>query len=656
MTEEKTRLISEEKGDILKPNFNVEDLRKMVKKNGLEKLKAFIMCSEDVAKDKSKKKSKEKTISISDFNDFDYLNFALILMVIDDGGIITQGHYRGESLIPKKIGCSSKPIDKTGKQELLKILFNKFCDTYKFKDINSYICREVGNELNKAEEELNKIDSPIKLLTLLEIINFFLEYNDPRFNFSEIIGLKLITKFNKNYFNNIEENFKKRCLDLMTQILKDCLNNNVYKLEKDELLCFLDFIVHNLCFINEKKSNDIKYFSDIQNLTSNIINYFFNVSDFNVEFNNNFFTKLNEILLRIENPKINFGDINARFNDAKDNEKKIIFILPFLIYMNILSSDKTKKNYIIDLLIKDGNIIYLRDICKKCLELNIEEIKDPKYKFFYNNQFKNFKDNVIENYVGDIINFINYCCLNNFGKNCYAIDLFLQNFWNPKRTDGDNFTLYKLFEGNEEHFRNFIACIDFAETTTAKKEFCSLEKAYENEIDEIKMGKSNKEMLKALQEKIEKEINEMAQNISKTLNMDCNKMNHEKEQKRGDSGKEQANSLVSGDEWLNTTLTNPNSLNSSEIRSNTMIIGELVSSLNPSMRNSQTNSKSEQQSNMENSSKSSNQPSSSFMQAFKFFENGSKCDNQSNDSKSERQSNMKNSPKSPNQPRSLSCM
>ena len=139
---------------------------------------------------------------------------------------------------------------------------------------------------------------------------------------------------------------------------------------KEEFLDFLEFIIDNFDFINN--SDYIEHFSDIHNLTSNILNYFLNVSVCESEFTENFVEKLKEILLKIKEPKINFGDILSRLNGCKEDVDKVKFILSFLIYMNILSLDENKKNYIIDLLIKDGNIIYLKSIYEKCCEIEIE--------------------------------------------------------------------------------------------------------------------------------------------------------------------------------------------------------------------------------------------------------------------------------------------
>ena len=89
MAEGTTRLISEEKGDVLKPNFEVEVLKTIVGKNSLKNLKGFI-------KGSFNHKEEKKTINISNFNDFDYLDFALILTTINVDEV-TQMHRRTSS-------------------------------------------------------------------------------------------------------------------------------------------------------------------------------------------------------------------------------------------------------------------------------------------------------------------------------------------------------------------------------------------------------------------------------------------------------------------------------------------------------------------------------------------------------------------------------
>lgn len=94
MTEERKRLISEEKGDVLKPKFEVKYLKKMVEENAeLEKLKKFIegdsvavKTKKSIAiKDKGEIKDEKRPIDISEFNELDYLNFTLILATINVG-------------------------------------------------------------------------------------------------------------------------------------------------------------------------------------------------------------------------------------------------------------------------------------------------------------------------------------------------------------------------------------------------------------------------------------------------------------------------------------------------------------------------------------------------------------------------------------------
>lgn len=535
MAEERKRLISEEKGDVSKPNFDAEDLKKMVEENAeLKKLKKFIkgnsvavktkksIAIKDKGKDKEKTKDKEIRIDINEFNEFDYLNFALIITAIDDGGI-TQGHCRGQSLIP-----SSKSIKETDKQNLLKILFNKFSNTYNFKDINSYIYEKAGNESDiKAKEELNKIHSPIKLLTLLEIIDRFnMGFGWSKTDFKNFIGLRVITNFNKTYFNNIEENFKIRFLNLMIQILKDCLSN-VHKLEKEEFLDFLEFIIDNFDFINN--SDYIEHFSDIHNLTSSIFNYFLNVNDCNDEFTKNFVKKLKEILLKIKEPKINFSDILSRLNGCKEDVDKVKFILPFLIYMNILSLDENKKNYIIDLLIKDGNIIYLKSIYEKCCEIEIEQIKDQRYKEFYEKEFNKFKKNIIEKYVEDIIDFINYTFIFNFSNDLDGLCKVLENFWNPKRSVEKNEMLCDTINKYGKIFLDFIKYIySIDNSNTAELSFDGLSDIYKINIKLIKQNNFTRSSANAIKFRIEKSKKNIKK-VYKILNINCNTKNSEDE-------------------------------------------------------------------------------------------------------------------------------
>ena len=228
-------------------------------------------------------------------------------------------------------------------------------------------------------------------------------------------------------------------------------------MEKEEFLYFLEFI-NNLDFADDL--SDIEYFSDIQNLTSNILNYFLNVNVCDSEFTEKFVEKLKEILLKIKEPKINFSDIISRFNSCEKDVDKVKFILPFLIYMNILSSDENKRKYIIDLLIKDRSIVYLKDICEKIGK--IEEIKDLKYKDFYGQQFKKFKNVVIEGYVENFINFINSCFFTNFNKDYYNLFMALEKFWNSKGNRSDDLELYQLCKKQSEGFCNFIKYINLS--------------------------------------------------------------------------------------------------------------------------------------------------------------------------------------------------
>ena len=81
MAEEITKSISEEKGNVLKPNFEVEDLKKMVEENKIKELEGFITENKKITvKYKIDGKNKKAEINIKRFTVLDYLNFALILI------------------------------------------------------------------------------------------------------------------------------------------------------------------------------------------------------------------------------------------------------------------------------------------------------------------------------------------------------------------------------------------------------------------------------------------------------------------------------------------------------------------------------------------------------------------------------------------------
>lgn len=653
MTEERTRLISKEKGDVLKPKFDLEALKKMVEENSnpknLENFIKFIKGEYIAAKtkksiaikDRREIKDEKTSIDISKFNEFDYLNFALILTAISVDRIMKM-HSRTQSVMPT-IKEENKSSINENKPKLLNALFDKYCSIYKFTEIKNYIESEklykesriekgsLEEKYKKAKEELSKQKqtiNPIILLTLLEIIDCF----DTRFDgfktdFKNFIGLRVMTKFNESYFNNIEENFKKRCLNLMTQILKDCLSN-VCKLEKEEFLCFLEFNIANLDFVNDlsniKNIEKIKkYFSDIQNLTSGIFNYFLNVNDCDRKFTENFVEKMKTILLKIKEPKINFGDILSRLNDCKEDVDKVKFILPFLIYMNILSSDEDKRKYIIDLLIKDGSIVYLKDICEKIGK--IKEIKDLKYKDFYRQQFKKFKNVVIEGYVENFINFINSCFFTNFNKDYYNLFMALEKFWNSKGNQSDDLELYQLCKEQSEDFCNFIKYINLLEMSGDERPK-NIDLVYINIIEGIKNGSTNKiedkkGTLKALIEKAEKDINKINEIFNEMFNgtinyqevpyEEENKNLKEENEKLKKENKELKSKLKEFEkihkkeikenrekcevcsEWENGTdaIKSPSSSSLSEMRS------KLANSQSPNTKNSETNNKNQQQSN-----------------------------------------------------------
>ena len=404
MAEEITKSISEEKGNVLKPNFEVEDLKKMVEENKIKELEGFITENKKITvKYKIDGKNKKAEINIKRFTVLDYLNFALILISIGvkEKDFISSGDradFSRNSLVIKGI---SLKFDE--KYKLLETLFYKCCNVYYKKILKQIDCCNTTCSINNST------------VIIMLIFAVFENYIDKEGVCVSLL-MKNMGKLNIEMLKKFESSLPEDCLGRYNYILMGILDKFITspcKLNSEELLRFMGFIEEKINVFRERF-----YSNDSLLLFTRLVNfYFMTVKNSSNRIDSDFKIKFDEILknifIKIEKPNICFGKILANLSILRTIEEKIEYMIPFLIAMNILSST-SEVNYIVEVLKTENNIVYLKNIYDECEKIGnkIKEIEDGSdktneiIKEKYKIEFENFS-NLMKNYANPIIDYIN---------------------------------------------------------------------------------------------------------------------------------------------------------------------------------------------------------------------------------------------------------